>query len=302
MRLFVDRRALAQYLVLLSGAFVCFLIAKIAFGRMYSLALFSLILALIFIWVALVRQINSIAAYMPDSLRRTVHWIHAQTLEFFALFMMYFLSLTTFVRKNRTTPSLEKNRPILLVHGYLNSGAVWGFHKKRLMKNGFGPIYTIDLGHPFQSIRSYAMKVDEKARQIAHETGSQELTLIGHSMGGLVSYYYAARLAPPDRVLRLITIGAPLRGTLVAKIGLGQCAREMEIGSKLIQEIHNAIELRHDLTFYNITTTVDALVIPYTSAIFKSVPANQFYLDDIGHVSMLTSKRVSVQLCEWLKH
>ena len=116
-----------------------------------------------------------------------------------------------------------------------------------------------------------------------------------------MSYYYAAKLAQAYSVPQVITIGSPLHGTRVAKIGLGQCAREMEIGSELLKELHEAIEWCNDVQFYNIVSTTDELVIPYSSAMFKSDPLHQFYIEDIGHASMLFSKRVCNQLCAWMK-
>lgn len=84
-----------------------------------------------------------------------------------------------------------------------------------------GPIYTIDLGSPFLSIEEYAEKVKEKAKQIAHETGHTKLALIGHSMGGLVSAYYAIHLAPEGSIRSVITLGSPMQGTKVAFFGVG---------------------------------------------------------------------------------
>jgi triacylglycerol lipase len=203
-------------------------------------------------------------------------------------------------RKNQPTAQHLPSRPILLVHGYLNSGFVWDFHKNRLARAGIGPIYTIDLGYPFHSIRTYAEKVRDKAQQIAKETGRNDLTLIGHSMGGLVSYYYATHMAQGS-VSEVITIASPLRGTHVAKIGLGQCAREMQIGSEFIQELQNAAAHSPHIRFYNIATQTDELVVPYTSSIFQSEPHRQFFIEDVGHASLLFSERVSDQLCKWLK-
>jgi hypothetical protein len=302
MKLFVDQRSLVHYCVLLFGSLFFSLAARMASEKFYPLAFFSFVLAVLFAWISVVREVNEAAIYMPDSMRRPVHWIYAETFEIFALIVLGFLRVTSPFRKSQSISCAFNTRPILLVHGYLNAGHVWDFHKKILAKNGFGPIYTIDLGHPFQSIRSYALKVQEKARQIAKETGSSDLNIIGHSMGGLVSYYYVAKLAQAYSVPQLITIGSPLQGTRIAKIGFGQCAHDMRPDSELIKEMHVAIESCNDVKFYNIATRTDVLVVPYTSAFFKSESQHQLCFDDIGHTSLLFSKRVSNQLCAWLKN
>jgi len=301
MRFYVDRCVFSQCCLLLIGASFCSIAARLISEPLDSLAYCFFIAAILLIWIAIVLGLNALTNGMPMFFRQLIHWFYAQTLELFVLAMLVLLGVASFFRKSHPVMSFGKNQPILLVHGYLNAGFVWGYHKKYLSKNGFGPIYTIDLGHPFQSIRTYALKVQQKARQIAQENGTSELSLIGHSMGGLVSYYYTAKLAPAHSVSQVITIGSPLQGTRVAKIGLGQCTREMEINSNFLKELHESIELCSHVQFYNIASTTDELVIPYSSAILKSDSNHQFYLDDIGHASMLFSKRVSDQLCSWLR-
>ena len=297
---FFDRCTPCQFIFLLAGAFFCSIAADFLPEPLDSLSDCFYIAEILLTWVFVVRVLNSTSSGLSPHLRRVVHWVHAQTLELFALIYLLFLGLSALFFKNRPVSSFDNPRPILLVHGYLNAGFVWMFLRKYLSKNGFGPVYTIDLGHPFQSIHSYALKVQQIARQIAQETGCIELTLVGHSMGGLVSCYYAAKFARVNSVLKVITIGSPLFGTRVAKIGLGQCAREMEIGSEFIKEFHDAMEVRGDLQIYNIVSTVDEIVIPYSSAVFQSEPQNQLFIEDIGHISLLFSKRVADQLCGWI--
>ena len=120
-------------------------------------------------------------------------------------------------------------------------------------------------------------------------------------MGGLVSYYYASRLAGAYTVPQVITIASPLQGTHMAKIGLGQCAREMEIGSELLQELNESMKCCTDVRFYNIATKTDELVVPHSSSIFMSDPHRQFFIHDVGHASLLLSQRVTDQIGKWLQ-
>lgn len=263
------------------------------------IAMSCLFIAIVLFWVSIWRRLNASNIRFPR-IKKCVHWIHAQTLELFAFIAILFLRLVTLFRKNKVTPS-SQSRPILLVHGYFNGEYVWEYHKNYLEKNGLGPIYTMNLGFPFLSIRSYALKVQKKAQEIAEETGRSDLILVGHSMGGLVNYYYVSKLARAYSVPKVITIGSPLQGTRVAKIGLGRCAREMQIDSDLINEVKDAVGCCTDVRFHNIATRVDELVIPCTSGILKSESSDQMWLDDIGHASLLFSKRVADQLCQWIK-
>jgi triacylglycerol lipase len=199
---------------------------------------------------------------------------------------------------NKAKKNAKTSRAVLLVHGYFNDGYIWDVHKASLEKNGF-LVYTIDLGNPFESIRSFAQKVHDRLDEIVKETGCRDITLIGYSMGGLVCCYYAAQFAPRF-VSKIITIGAPLDGTPLAYLGLGQCAREMQPGSDLIQEMKEGLLNRPHIRLYNIASTAD-LIVPHSSAILTDDPTRQKILDDHGHNAMLFSRQVSAILLRWLQ-
>jgi pimeloyl-ACP methyl ester carboxylesterase len=199
----------------------------------------------------------------------------------------------------RNSQQLAKGRPILLIHGYLHHAKVWGLQKKWLEALGHGPIYAINLGIPFQSIRTYAEKVQKMALKIAEEQGRSDLILIGHSMGGLVASWYATKLAKPNTVTDLITIASPLYGTPVAKIAIGPNGREMESNSPFLKELQALMKENKKIRFYHIATETDFFVIPGHSAFFKENP-HAIYRN-IGHTSLLLSRRVADQIHEWIK-
>ncbi len=243
-------------------------------------------------WFGGVSLLNAAAHKLPCP--RLIHWIYAMTFETLALLsvlLMRFFPISKKVKGN--------GRPILLIHGYLNHGSVWRFPKRRLEGLGFGPIYTINLGHPFRPIRIYAEKVAVQAEKIAKETGRKDLILIGHSMGGLVGGYYATHLAPPHTVTDVMTLGTPLFGTPLARIALGPNGREMEPRSLFLRALREAMAAhRSQIRFYHIATQSDQLVIPGESAVIPEHPHRIF--EDIGHASLLYSKRVIHQISQWL--
>jgi triacylglycerol esterase/lipase EstA (alpha/beta hydrolase family) len=269
----------------------------ILFAALYVLtaASVALIASGSLLWVGGLRILNALALRTPLLfIARTIHWAHAMTFEFFAFAGV---ALLRFLPSRKVVSG--KGKPILLVHGYVNSGSVWTFLKKRLEKAGFGPIYTINLGHPFRSIQEYARKVQTEAEAIAAETGRKDLILIGHSMGGLVSALYALSLSSPGTVTDVITIGSPLAGTLMARLGIGPNAREMERDSTLIRDLQAAMAKNQHIRFHHIATKSDQLVIPGHSAVILA--NNHFILEDLGHASLLYSRRVTDKIAEWLK-
>lgn len=248
---------------------------------------------LIFIWFGTIFLLNLWACLLPVPLARAIHWTHAMTFECLALLGVVILR---FIPERKKI--FGKGKPILLVHGYINHGSVWSFQKKWLIKRGLGPIYTINLRNPFHSIQDHAEKVKIKAQAITEETGRKDLILIGHSMGGLVSAWYATSLASPGSATDVITIASPFAGTPMARIAFGPNAREMERGSKLLQQLQIAMANNRHIRFHHIATQSDQLVIPGDSAVLKE--NNHFILEDLGHASLLFSPCVTKKICEWL--
>lgn len=253
---------------------------------------FSPITARIFAWMGGIQLVNSFAPRFPFS--RMIHWLHAMTFELFALVGVAVL---------RFIPTKYRckgdGKPILLVHGYVNHSSVWLFFKRRLEALGFGPIYAINLGHPFRSIQCYAEKVKAMAEQIAKETGRNDLILIGHSMGGIVSSLYATKFALPNSVTDVITIASPLHGTPMAHIGLGPNAKEMRPRSELLAKLCEDISKNQEIRFFHLGTKTDQVVVPGSSAILQE--NKHFLVEDLGHASLLYSKRTSHQVAEWLR-
>ena len=254
----------------------------------------------VFAVIAAIQGVSRFAHRFPYAIKKLIYWLRALTLEVIALMGVMLMRFVSLFQKSRVAGP-RTGRPILLIHGYMNGGFVWQLQERWLANLGFGPIYSINLGYPFSSIRTYVDKVEKMASCIAEETSGQPLTIIGHSMGGLVAAAYAAQAAPPRSIHKVITVGSPLFGTHMAKIGFGACAREMEIGSPLIQEVHLALKRRPDLMFYHILTKTDELVMPSSSCVLPGTPSERVRVfEDIGHASLLFSPRVASQLSEWL--
>jgi triacylglycerol lipase len=124
-------------------------------------------------------------------------------------------------------PKLDAQTPILLVHGYRQNQMDWLWFRYQLRNQDLGPVYSLNLHPATVSIAKLAQLVKNKVQDIQAETGQSQIILIGHSMGGLVSSYYAEFLANPGQILSIITLGSPFQGTKLAALGCGQNVLEM---------------------------------------------------------------------------
>jgi hypothetical protein len=227
--------------------------------------------------------------------------LHGFMTEINAIVKSTFLFPHTFFDSYHQPKGDLKGRPILMVNGYLSFGSTWDYQRERLSAEGFGPIYTMNVGSG-QSIKTYAKHVAEKAKAIKEETGRNDLTLIGHSKGGLVSSYYATTLAQEDgiEVKDVITVGSPLAGTPLAPLGFGQDAWEMRTESLFHRELRQHIADHPEIRFSQIASEVD-LIVPKESALLQEGTWRQYTVKDLGHLALVFSSRVADQITEWLR-
>lgn len=106
-----------------------------------------------------------------------------------------------------------RGRPVILLHGWLGSWALWrntieelGKHFRTYALDFFGFGDSMDRTADF-SVTNYV----ELVHQFMDRLGIVKAPLIGHSMGGTVSLGVASRY--PERVVKVIVIGSPINGS-----------------------------------------------------------------------------------------
>lgn len=264
-----------------------------------SIRFLALVLGSICFGLFVLKVLNRWADRSAGILSSIIHWVHSGVFEIFALLLMWCLRFLSCFWKFEMRKG--EGRPILLVHGYMHDSSAWMYHMWRLKREGFGPIYVLNLGYPFLPIGEYAKRVGRKAEEIEQETGRKDLVLIGHSMGGIVSSFYATQVAPKGKVTDVITVGSPLGGTYVAKIAIGPNGKQMWRGNGFLKDLRKSILSSEGIRFYHMGTKTDELVIPYTSAFIPESGGESFMVNDIGHLSLLYSPRIADQMIAWLK-
>lgn len=228
-----------------------------------------------------------------------INYLISTTIETFALIAV---AVTYPINVVKWDPKPCQNcaqTPILMVHGYLHNSSAWLYIRHQLQKAGYRSIYTINLGSPFQSIEDYGKKIQQKIQQIKQETGADTIRLIGHSMGGIVVSYYATELAPPGEVESVVTIGAPLQGTTVAYIGIGQSARQMRPGSPFIRALNQKILASENIRWLHIGSDTDLIIRPASSATMSHAHSSCLIYKRMGHAAMLYSPDVAHKILQF---
>ena len=196
-------------------------------------------------------------------------------------------------------------QPILLVHGYMSNRGIWWRFRHRLVRAQLGaklgPIYSISLSPLWGSIDEMVPFLAAKIDAICTATGCDQITVIAHSMGGLVTRaYMVAQPNNTTRISKLITLASPHLGTKMASFGIGQCVGEMRMNSGWLAALERAeAETIHPPTV-SIYTLNDDLVYPPENS--RLAWANNVPVSAIGHVGMLFSKSIAERVIAELKN
>jgi hypothetical protein len=200
--------------------------------------------------------------------------------------------------------------PILLVHGFLDNSSSWYWQKRRLEGEGY-KVYTVDLGSiffgsPFNSVEEYAAVVQSKVKLITalhYEATDVEkkLSIVGHSMGGLVALHYTTQMAQEDgvSVTDVITLGSPLQGTKLASLAacLGsKCAEQMKCGSEFLKGFNADVVRCTRTSFHVFVSGTDEIIVPHTNAQFKEYAPHmqtERNYGTMGHLQYFLSGRVT---------
>lgn len=202
-------------------------------------------------------------------------------------FLFTFLLVIPFERLWMPADRLPVGKlPILLVHGYGCSRGVWWLLRRRLETAGHS-VATLSLVPPYTSIGKLVPQLNQRIEAVCAATRSKQVTLLGHSMGGLVCRSYLARHGIA-RVDRLITLATPHAGTELAHLGFGRNAREMQPDSLWLRDMSSE---RIKIPTVNLRNLYDNYIMPQDN---QRLPgAKDIVLPPVGHIAMLYDGKVA---------
>jgi triacylglycerol esterase/lipase EstA (alpha/beta hydrolase family) len=174
--------------------------------------------------------------------------------------------------------------PIVLIHGVLVNDGVWLAFRRCFARHGIGPVYTVNYGPPLGDIEGFARQLAAKIDAVCAATGAGRVALVGHSMGGLVARAYLRQFGS-DRVARLVTIGTPHHGSMLAWSFPGRCLAQMHPGNPWLAELNRGEGAPLPVPVTAIWSRHDSMVAPQVSC--ELVGAENVALVGIGHNALL---------------
>ena len=189
--------------------------------------------------------------------------------------------------------------PVILVHGLACNRGYWSWFRRQLELRGYGT-FTLDCTPWYARIDSFVPQLSHAIDEVLAATSSQQVIVIGHSMGGLVTRAYLARIGC-EKVAHVITLGTPHQGTWMARFGYAPNIHEMATASAWLASLRAREQQRGPNPYAKFTCLFsyhDNLVTPQRNATLPG--ACEIALSGIGHVSLAMSTAVLDAVAEAL--
>lgn len=173
-------------------------------------------------------------------------------------------------------------RGVLLVHGFVCNRGVWNDWLKRL--HGLQvPFIAVNLDPPWVPIDRHVNGIERAVAQLEAVTGLPPV-VVAHSMGGLAARRWWQGQAA-DRIHRLITLGTPHQGTLLAQLGFAPNVRQMRPGCGWLRGLADSLSTPHAQRTTCFYSNCDNVVMPGTAATLRG--ASNHCLDGVAHLQMI---------------
>lgn len=223
------------------------------------------------------------------------------------------------------TLSTQRPWPVILLHGTCDSKGIWQLLGADLREDGWA-VFAPDYGTRATGlIPDSAAQVGAYIQAVMHTTGAKKVIIMGHSQGGLVARYWMRLLGGAKYVKHLVCIGTPNHGTTqggilsplvtsrradsvmqsVIDAYFGPAGAQQIVGSDILDEVNRDGDLEEGVTYTNIVTRSDAVVVPPESCFLapdkvKDGTVRNIYVQDFDrravvlHHDLPVDKRVRV--------
>ncbi len=195
------------------------------------------------------------------------------------------------------TGSGKPGHYVFLIHGIFDTGNVFDRMSANLEAQGMATIRP-DLvpNDGSERLEQLAYQLQRRVESMSAVAG--RVSLVGFSMGGLISRYYMQRMGGHQHVQRWATISSPHHGTLTAYLRDGPGVRQMRFGSAFLSELNRDVETLRHIPFLSLRTPFDAMVCPPDTSILP-IGANET-VRVLAHDQMLRDERVIERVVRFL--
>ncbi len=184
---------------------------------------------------------------------------------------------------------------VVLVHGFMDTGNRFKMLQRRLEKQGVVCIAPQLRQRNGRSGRDGSGGLDELAATLKEDIDRKfgkdaKISLIGFSMGGIVSRYYLQALGGAARCENFITISSPHNGTLAAWLYPSKGAEQMRPHSQFLTSLGESDEKLGTIPVTSYRTPLDLIILPAKSSVWNRAENLEYPV--LAHPLMVYSDKV----------
>ncbi|MFJ9540405.1 esterase/lipase family protein [Streptomyces sp. NPDC101225] len=192
--------------------------------------------------------------------------------------------------------------PVVLLHGFIDNRSVFVLLRRSLAQHGRQQVESLNYSPLTCDVRTAAELLGRHIEEICERTGSRQVDIVGHSLGGLIARYYVQRLGGDIRVRTLVTLGTPHSGTRVVPLANAHpIVRQMRPGSQLLEELTRPAPgcRTHFVSFWS---DLDHLMDPLETACIDhpDLMVQNVRVSGIGHLALPVHPAVATGICQAL--
>lgn len=177
--------------------------------------------------------------------------------------------------------------PVVLVHGLVDNRSVFSVMHRSLRRRGFSQVFTWNYSPLLTDVARGATDLAAHIERICERTGHDQVHVVGHSLGGLISRYLVQRQGGDRRVASLVTLGTPHQGSVWAHAVPMSLIGQLRPGSPVIRELAEpAPGCRTRVTA--VYSDLDQMVVPTSSGRCEhpDLAARNVLFHGVGHLSL----------------
>ena len=176
-------------------------------------------------------------------------------------------------------PTAQRPEPVVIVHGTFGDKKSLLDDLSSVVDDGFC-VFSLDYGNRGTGdIRTSAKQLKKFVAKVLDATGAEKVSMVGHSQGGMMPRYYIKFLGGAPYVDDLVGLSPSNHGTTIVgssenPLTAGFCTscNQQAAGSPFLTKLNAGDETPGDVSYTQISTKYDEVVVPYTSAFLADGP------------------------------
>lgn len=200
-------------------------------------------------------------------------------------------------------PRGDTRDPVVLVHGYGGSATNFAAVRASLIASGYATedihAFTYDTN---QTLRTSAAELDAFVDGVRASSRSRTVSVVNHSLGGLVTRWYLQKLGGAREVSHVASLAGANHGTESANPCTSvpefpAACVDMRPGSELLRAL-SGDETPGRTRFATWSSPCDGAIVPYTSSHLRG--ARNHYEPCLNHGQFLTDPEVLQEIGAFL--